>query len=159
MSNEEIFVATALGVWKSTYQRADKFFSSLSEVELQKQVAPGKNRLIYLLGHLTALHDRTFALLGFGERSHPELDAIFVTTPDQASELPSLDAVWAAWSDVNGRLNEAMAKLTVTDWLAKHTAVSDEDFAKEPLRNRFSILVTRTNHLSYHLGQVALVPK
>jgi hypothetical protein len=26
----------------------------------QKQVAPGKNRLFYLVGHLTAVHDRTF---------------------------------------------------------------------------------------------------
>ena len=29
-------------------------------------------------------------------------------------------------------------------------------FAKDPLRNRFSILLSRTNHLSYHLGQAVL---
>ena len=28
----------------------------------------------YLLGHLTAMHDRMFPLLGLGDRFHPELD-------------------------------------------------------------------------------------
>jgi hypothetical protein len=42
------------------------------------------------------------------------------------------------------------------DWLKKHTAVSDEDFVKDPTRNRLAILMNRTNHASYHLGQAAL---
>jgi len=40
------------------------------------------------------------------------------------------------------------------DWLQRHTAVSEEDFAKDTSRNRFAILLSRTNHLSYHLGQL-----
>jgi hypothetical protein len=35
-------------------------------------------------------------------------------------------------------------------------AVSEEDFAKDASRNRFAILLSRTNHLSYHLGQAVL---
>jgi hypothetical protein len=35
-------------------------------------------------------------------------------------------------------------------------SVSEEDFAKDTSRNRFSILLSRTNHLSYHLGQAVL---
>jgi len=31
-------------------------------------------RFFYLLGHLTAMHDRMFPLLGIGERLHTELD-------------------------------------------------------------------------------------
>jgi len=42
------------------------------------------------------------------------------------------------------------------DWLARHTAVSEEDFAKDPSRNRFAVLLSRTNHLSYHLGPAVL---
>ena len=41
----------------------------------------------------------------------------------------------------------------------KHTAVSDEDFAANPLRNRLSVLLSRTRHLAYHIGQIALAPK
>jgi hypothetical protein len=35
--------------------------------------------------------------------------------------------------------------------------VSEEDFAKEPHRNRFTLLLSRTGHLAFHLGQVVLV--
>jgi ribose 1,5-bisphosphokinase PhnN len=43
-----------------------------------------------------------------------------------------------------------------SDWLQRHTAVSEADFAKDASRNRFAILLSRTNHLSYHLGQALL---
>jgi hypothetical protein len=43
-----------------------------------------------------------------------------------------------------------------SDWLERHAAVSVEDFAKDGSRNRFAILLGRTNHLSYHLGQAVL---
>jgi hypothetical protein len=34
--------------------------------------------------------------------------------------------------------------------------VSDEDFAKDPGRNRLAVVPSRTNHMSYHLGQIIL---
>ena len=40
--------------------------------------------------------------------------------------------------------------------LKKHTAVSDEDFSKEPTRNRLAVFLSRTNHASFHTGQIAL---
>lgn len=49
--------------------------------------------------------------------------------------------------------------LTPAEWLQKHSAVSGQDFAKEPLCNPFAILVCRSSHLAYHLGQVAHAPK
>jgi hypothetical protein len=39
-------------------------------------------------------------------------------------------------------------------WFAKHNAVSAEDFAKEPHRNKLNVLITRTIHQGYHLGQM-----
>jgi hypothetical protein len=56
-------------------------------------------------------------------------------------------------------LFEGFASISAADWLKKHAAVSEEDFLKEPLRNRLAILLSRTNHLAYHLGQTALRPK
>ena len=46
--------------------------------------------------------------------------------------------------------------MSSSDWVQRHSAVSEEDFAKDASRNRFSILLSRTNHLSYHLGQAVL---
>jgi hypothetical protein len=160
MTNEELFLAVALTGWKGNIERADKMFSGLSEEELLKEVAPGKNRLIYIWGHLTAIHDAMLPLLDIGRRLHPEFDDTFVSNPDKTqAEIPSVELVRNAWREVNGKLFEGFAGLSTADWLKKHTAVSEEDFLKEPLRNRLAILLSRTNHLAYHLGQTALRPK
>ena len=159
MLNEETLVAGAIATWKGNLERADKLFSSLDQSGLERQVAPGRNRLVYLWGHLAATHDRMLQLLGIAERVHPEFDAIFPTSPDGASTLPPVDVVRGWWAEVNRRLDAALNELTLNDWLGRHTAVSEEDFAKEPLRNRFSILITRTNHLAYHVGQAMLATK
>ena len=58
MTNEELYLAVALNGWKGNLERADKMFSGLSDQEVLNEIAPGKNRLIYLWGHLTATHDR-----------------------------------------------------------------------------------------------------
>ena len=157
MSAEARVVNGAVNSWKQVIARADKAFAGLSAEQLQKEVAPGKNRLIYLLGHLTAVDDSMFAALGLGERLHPELDAIFLSQPDRAVEtLPSVTELQAWWSAVNARLTAAFAGLTAEDWVQKHALVSEEDFAKEPDRNRLAILLSRTNHVSFHLGQTVL---
>ena len=49
-----------------------------------------------------------------------------------------------------------MEAVSSSGWLERHAAVSEEDFAKDPSRNRFAVLLSRTNHLSYHLGQAVL---
>lgn len=157
MSQNEVFLANAVAVWKSASERADKLFQSLNEEELLKEVAPGRNRLIYLLGHLTAMHDRMIVLLGIGERVEPDFDAIFLTAADKASELPKVERVKQAWTLVSQRLNDGISTLTYEEWLEPHTAVSADDFAKDVLRNKLSILLTRTNHLAYHLGQANLL--
>src|SRR3954453_23145755 len=82
MTNEEIFAKTTINSWKLAVGRLDHMFSSLSDEELQAEVAPGRSRVLYLLGHLTAVHDRMLPLLGFGERLHPELDEAFISKPD-----------------------------------------------------------------------------
>ena len=95
---EQALLTSALNSWKSTLERADRLFSQASEEQLQKEVAPGKNRLIYLWGHLTAVHDRMLPLLSLGERLHPESDAPFLTNPDRATpELPKTEEIKKSW--------------------------------------------------------------
>jgi hypothetical protein len=160
MTNEELYLAVALSGWMGNIERADKMFSGLSDQDALREIAPGKNRLIYLWGHLTATHDAMLPLLGIGRRLHPEFDVAFISNPDKTqAEIPSVELVRKAWREVNDRLFEGFASLSAADWLKKHGAVSEEAFVKEPLRNRLAILLSRTNHLAYHLGQMALRPK
>jgi hypothetical protein len=95
-------------------------------------------------------------LLGIGQRLHPEFDVVFLSTPDKVSAMPTPQELKNSWAEVNERVRAGFTTLSAFDWLQKHTSVSDEDFTKDPLRNRFAILLSRTNHLSYHLGQTVL---
>jgi hypothetical protein len=157
MANEGSYVALGLKVWKTQIDRADKLFGTLSSEEVLREIGPGRNRLLYLWGHLTAIHDAMLPLLGLRERLHPEFDVAFVSNPDKSrADIPSHEQVRRAWNVVNTELWNGFEKMSWSDWVQRHSAVSEEDFAKDASRNRFSILLSRTNHLSYHLGQAVL---
>ncbi len=157
MSTENSLIDAALRGWKSNVERADKLFGALSPEQLEQQVAPGRNRLIYLWGHLAAVNDGLLPLLGIGERLHPELDVMFIAKPDKSVELTvTAKSLKAAWDEINQKLWEGYSEFSAEDWAGRHTAVSEEDFEREPHRNRFTVLLGRTAHLAYHLGQATL---
>ena len=154
---QEHFIKAIIASWKLIISRLDKRIASLDDEQLQKQVAPDRNRVLYLLGHLTAINDRTLPILGIGERLHPELDEIYITNPDRALPGPlSATDLRKAWNDVNGALTSGVENFSADEWLKKHASVSQEDFAKDPTRNRLAVLLNRTNHASYHAGQITL---
>ena len=154
---DQRIVTTVVASWKQIVIRLDERFAPLDDEHLEKQVAPNKNRLLYLLGHLTAVHDRMLPLLGIGERLHPELDEAYISNPDRTISDPlSAADLKKAWSEVNATIISAVEKFSADDWLKKHTAVSDEDFTKDPTRNRLAVFLNRTNHASFHTGQIAL---
>jgi hypothetical protein len=160
MANDPSFVALGLKSWKAQIDRADKLFGSLSSEEVLREIAPGRNRVLYLWGHLTAVHDAMLPLLGLRERLHPEFDVAFISNPDRSrADIPSHEQVRGAWSFVNAELWKGFEKMSWNDWALRHSAVSEEDFAKDASRNRFAVLLSRTNHLSYHLGQAVLAPE
>lgn len=58
------------------------------------------------------------------------------------------------WTSVNTILAEKMAKISVSEWFQIHTAVSAEDFEKEPHRNKLNVVLSTVSHIDYHLGQL-----
>lgn len=157
MTIEKSLVDSALRGWKANVERADKLFAGLSPAQLEQEVAPGKNRLIYLWGHLAAVNDALLPLLGIGERLHPEFDGMFISNPDKSVPLTvSAQSLKASWQEIHQKLWEGFSKFSAADWGRRHTAVSEEDFEREPHRNRFTVLLGRTTHLAYHLGQAML---
>ena len=160
MTSHELSAQVAINSWRLVVERTNKTLSNLTEDQLLKEVAPGKNRAVYLWGHLTAAHDAMFPILGLGERLHPELDAIFISSPDKTGpQLPPVTELRKYWDEVNGKLVSQFATLSENEWLQRHNAVSEEDYAKDPTRNRLAVLLSRTNHMSYHLGQITLALK
>jgi hypothetical protein len=150
----------ALATWNSTVAKAKSVFDGYTDEQLMQEIAPGKNRGIYLLGHLVAANDSMLTLMGGRERLHPELEQAFLRLPDRSvPDLTDVQTLRAYWDEVHAELGRYFASLSPDDWMTRHTAVSEKDFAKEPHRNKLNVLFSRTNHLSYHLGQVALIAK
>jgi hypothetical protein len=157
-TQNELAVKIVLDAWFSNVKRTDEIFNKLTDEELMKEIAPGKNRVIYILGHLTAVHDRMIPLLNMGERLYPQLDDIFLANPDKVvTEIPSATNLRGFWKGINETLEEHFKAMQTEDWFLKHNSVSAEDFIKEPHRNKLNIILSRTNHLAYHLGQLALL--
>ena len=160
VTSNDLPVQAAINSWRLVLERANKALSNLTDDQLLREVAPGRNRVIYLWGHLTAAHDAMFPILGLGERLHPDLDAIFISSPDKAgAQLPTVGELRKYWDEVNGKLLSQFATLSADEWLHRHNAVSEEDYAKDPARNRLAVLLSRTNHMSYHLGHITLALK
>jgi hypothetical protein len=85
------------------------------------------------------------------------LDVTYITNPDRVLSDPlSATELRRAWAEVNSKLTTALERFRLEDWLQKHTAVSDEDFVKDPTRNRLAVVISRTSHASYHSGQAII---
>lgn len=157
-AEKELLVKMVIDAWETQNARVDKLLEDVSAEQLQAETAPGKNSGIYLFGHLTAVSDALLPILGFGERLQPELENVFLKNPDKSElEKPSIAELKQHWRQINAALRNHFNKLSADDWFARHKAVSDEDFAREPHRNKLNVLISRTNHQSYHLGQLAFL--
>jgi DinB superfamily len=158
MSHIETTIKMTLDRWYGSVASLDKLLNVLTDEQLQKETAPGKNRGIYLLGHLVAVHDDMLTLLDLGEKQYPELTGPFIKQADKvATELPTVAELRDYWTKQNALLRAKFDQLTPDQWFEKHTAISAEDFAKEPHRNKLNIIISRTSHLQYHTGQIALL--
>src|ERR1700740_1519868 len=118
MENDGCYVALGLKAWNAKIERADKRFGGLSSDEILREIAPGRNRLLYLWGHLTAVHDAMLPLLSLGERLHPEFVVAFVSNPDKSrADTPSHEQVRRAWNVVNAELRKGFEKMSWSDWV------------------------------------------
>lgn len=157
-TEKEVVVKMIVDAWEAQNAKADKLLAELSDEQLQSKTAPNKNSGVYLFGHLIAVNDGLLQILGFGEKLQPQLEEIFLTNPDDSGfNKPSITELKQFWKEINAAIREHIQKTTAEEWFAKHTSVSAEDFAKEPHRNKLNVLISRTNHQSYHLGQLSLL--
>jgi uncharacterized damage-inducible protein DinB len=157
---KELFVEMALNSWNDQLNRSGKLFDSLTDAELEQHVAPNRNTGKYLLGHLTAVHDALLPLLGLGDKLYPELEEAFVRNPESAQPYgPGIQQLRGYWNKVNQTLSSKFNGMSTEEWFDRHNSVSPEDFKKEPHRNKLNVLLSRTNHLSYHRGQLIFLQK
>jgi hypothetical protein len=109
---------------------------------------------------LTDTDDALLELFAIGGRKHPELKAIYNHDrgKNQNGHLTKAD-LFTKWKAINAELDNAFKSWSEKDWLSRHTAVNEEDFAKEPHRNKLNVMLSRVSHRASHLGQIAMQPK
>lgn len=157
-TQSNLLVKMILMAWDAQNSFLNKLISSLTAEQLAKEIAPGKNTGVYLLGHLIAVSDGMLPLLGFGDRLFPEMEEAFIKNPDKSGQVfPSVAELKQRLEAVNATLNGHFKSTEVNGWLSRHTAVSSEDFVKEPYRNKLNVVVNRTGHMAYHIGQMRLI--
>jgi hypothetical protein len=153
----KLAIHTALSTWINSRKEAEALLTALPNERFNDTVAPGKNRGIYLVGHLIAEHDELAELLGT-QRAYLPYEALFLTNPDRFyPDLPSMVELRTVWGELHERLTDYMHQLTVDQWFGPHSRISAEDFESQPHRNRLAVLTSRNNHFAYHLGQLMLL--
>jgi DinB superfamily len=154
-NQQEVFIKMVLDAWHSKTNQFDKLLSELSDEQLLKEVSPGRNRGIYLLGHLTVMVNAMLPLLGYDENPTPHLIPLFVRTPDrEVSDLPTANELRQEWAKAKALIERHIATTAPNEWFQKHTSISEEDFAKQPHRNKLNVVLSRASHFDYHLGQL-----
>lgn len=157
---KDLFVKMVLNAWDTQNSRVTKLLDTLSDEQFMGETAPGRNRGIYLIGHLIVVSDRLLPLLGLSDSIYPQFESIFLTNPDRSSaEMPSMSELRKCWSTINTKLSNLLKTLSSDEWFMRHTAVSAEDFLKDPTRNKLNVIINRTNHTSTHLGQLNYLVK
>jgi hypothetical protein len=158
MDQKTVLTKMALNAWQLQVDRSTQFIHNLTDEQLLKEIAPGKNRGIYLVGHLAAIHDVIPEILGLGKKAYPALQPVFIDAPDKTIEkIPSVSELKQIWISVHDRLKNEFSKIPPDAWFGRHESMTDADFEKEPTRNKLSVLLNRTNHLAYHFGQLRLL--
>lgn len=153
-----LFVKMVIAEWDKQNNNFNRILSSLDDDQLSKEIAPGKNTGTYLVGHLIAISDAMLPLLGFGVKLFPELDNVFIKNPDKSGlKMPSVAELKDQFKAVHAKLTEHIQSGSTAEWFGRHMAVSEEDFEKEPHRNKLNVIINRSNHMSYHLGQLVLL--
>lgn len=159
-SDDALLLITKLNIeaWLLSNRRLHNLIIKLSEEDIYKEISPERNRGIYLLGHLVSTTDTMIELLDFDKKKYPELDSIFVSAPDKSGKVfPDFEVLKQNWEKINAVMLEHIENMLPEQWLEKHASVSEDDFKKDPTRNKLNVLISRTNHQNYHLGQLVLL--
>ncbi|HLZ15977.1 MAG TPA: DinB family protein [Cyclobacteriaceae bacterium] len=146
--------------WKTYNTRTQKMLDAMSTQNFNTPIVPSGNSPSWLFGHLADTDDKLLELFGIRSRLFPELEEIYHHDrgTNQTGHL-SKEELTTKWKSISAELDRTFNAWTEKDWMSRHTAVSEEDFIKEPHRNKLNVMLGRVEHKASHLGQIAMLPK
>ena len=74
---EEQIIALLRNAWRTQTNAVSEYFKKYPDDFYDREIAPGRNKATYILGHLISTNDGLLPLFGFGNKLYPELDLFF----------------------------------------------------------------------------------
>jgi uncharacterized damage-inducible protein DinB len=151
-------LAICLLQWEVYNKRMQKALDVISDENFHKQIIPNGNTPSWLFGHLVDTDDALLELFGIRSRLYPDLKTIYhhERGSNQSGHLSKAELI-RRWNEISAELDKAFKSWNEQEWLSRHTAVSEEDFKKEPQRNKLNVMLSRVEHKASHLGQIAML--
>jgi len=153
----ELLKRIALQHWAATNLKIERAIESISEARYSAELAPGRSTPAWIFCHLLQVNDNMFPILGFGANLYPELHDVMNSKEIAPHTAFELDELRQMWIHIGSKLLEHFNGMTGDQWLEKHSNISEDDFKKEPHRNKVNVVLHRLIHMSHHAGQLALI--
>jgi uncharacterized damage-inducible protein DinB len=143
--------------WDTYNRRMQKVIETISDYNFNRPIVLGGNSPSWLLGHLADTDDALLELFGIDKRMYPDLAVIYhhKRESNQSGHLAKAELL-SRWQAIVAKLDATFKSMSESDWHARHRVVSEEDFKREPHRNKLNVLLSRVTHKASHLGQIAL---
>lgn len=143
--------------WDAYTKRMEKMMETISSENYVTPIVPGGNSPSWLMGHLADTDDKLLELFGIRQRLFPELSTIYhhERGSNQTGHLAK-EELLKKWKSIITELDRAFKFWSESEWRGRHTAVNEDDFAKEPHRNKLNVMLSRVTHKASHLGQISM---
>ena len=92
MNHKEITVKMILSGWENGQDRIKKALSVLSDENMDLEIAPGRNKVSWIIGHLSAVNDSLFSILALGEKINEDYYNYFAKD-DSSIKAPGVSQI------------------------------------------------------------------
>lgn len=157
--NQQSIIDELLYQWNAAVNKISELFDEMAPWAFEQEVAPDRNKMSYLIGHLVVSQDKILEAMQLGDRFYKDLDELYTSPQDSLATYLPYEQLREKWLHINSVLEAKFKLMTYEDWFEKHYYVSSQDFSKQPHRNRMAIFLSRYNHLFTHAGQLRLIKK
>lgn len=145
-------------LWKSMVSWVDMYLIGLSDDDLNKEIMPGGNHGIWLLGHLIVCEDDLSEYVGKGVMLFPEYQELFTqgSILQPVANYPTASVLRESWSAVCSKNNALYQTLTDNELKDPHNKIEssmEDDFFK----TKEGCLRNWILHQMHHTGQLAVL--
>ena len=142
--------------WKTMVEWVDMNLKELNDADLMKEIIPGKNHGIWILGHLIACEDDVSVYLVKGNYMFAEYQQLFGTGGkiQDSKNYPSPLHLRENWKKVCYKSNQVIISMSDEDLSKPHEMLKSES---DYFKTKIKFLADHILHQMYHNGQFGLL--